>query len=387
MTSITISDAFDSGRIQSVQADQADDIQLRIDSDSNSDFRQWFHCSIQGIYGENCTVRFVNASETSYVEGWDGYNVCASYDRDEWFRIPCRYENGELIAEFTAEQDRIYLAYFTPYSHERHLSLLARAQASGLVELTTLGQTVDGRDMDRLIISGVPADQRDSLKQIWVIGRQHPGETMAEWFIEGMLGALLDEDHAISTSLLTQAVFHVVANMNPDGSARGNLRTNATGANLNREWMEPTMAQSPEVYLVRQAMQQTGIDLFLDIHGDEALPYNFVAGCEGNPSYNETLATLESSFKVAWQRTCPDFQDVHGYDKDEPGKADLGIATNYIGEHFGCLAYTVEMPFKDNKDWPDEMFGWSSERCQLFGESVLMPVHEVLPNTVSKRGQ
>lgn len=386
MTAITVSDAFDSGRIELFKAEQADDIQLRIDADSNADFRQWFHCSIQGIYAEDCKIRFVNASECSYVEGWEGYNVCASYDRDEWFRVPTRYENGELIAEFTAEQDRIYLAYFTPYSQERHLSLLARAQASGLVELTTLGQTVDGRDMDRLIISAVPADQRASLKQIWVIGRQHPGETMAEWFIEGMLGALLDEDHSMSSSLLRQAVFHVVPNMNPDGSARGNLRTNAAGANLNREWMEPSMAQSPEVYLVRQAMQQTGIDLFLDIHGDEGLPYNFVAGCEGNPSYTDTLAALESRFKTAWQRVCPDFQDVHGYDKDEPGKADLRIATNYIGEHFGCLAYTVEMPFKDNRDWPDEMFGWSSERCQLFGESVLMPIHEVLPETVNKRG-
>ena len=28
--------------------------------------------------------------------------------------------------------------------------------------------------------------------------------------------------------------------MNPDGSVRGNLRTNAAGANLNREWMTPS---------------------------------------------------------------------------------------------------------------------------------------------------
>ena len=37
-------------------------------------------------------------------------------------------------------------------------------------------------------------------------------------------------------------------NVNPDGSIRGHLRTNATGANLNREWQDPTLERSPEVH-------------------------------------------------------------------------------------------------------------------------------------------
>ena len=35
--------------------------------------------------------------------------------------------------------------------------------------------------------------------------------------------------------------------MNPDGSYRGHLRTNACGANLNREWKAPNLEHSPEV--------------------------------------------------------------------------------------------------------------------------------------------
>ncbi len=85
--------------------------------------------------------------------------------------------------------------------------------------------------------------------------------------------------------LLQQAVFYVVPNMNPDGSVRGHLRTNAAGVNLNREWQTPSVQQSPEVFLVRQKMLEVGVDMFLDIHGDENLPYNFVAGAEGVPSY------------------------------------------------------------------------------------------------------
>ena len=28
---------------------------------------------------------------------------------------------------------------------------------------------------------------------VWIIARQHPGESMAEWFVEGLLERLIDE--------------------------------------------------------------------------------------------------------------------------------------------------------------------------------------------------
>src|SRR5690606_23531050 len=110
-------------------------------------------------------------------------------------------------------------------------------------------------------------------KKIWVIGRQHPGETMAEWLIEGMLERLLDRNDPVARTLLEKASFHVVPNMNPDGSRRGHLRTNAAGTNLNRAWAAPSMEKSPEVFLIRERMQSRGVDFSLDVHGDEELPY------------------------------------------------------------------------------------------------------------------
>lgn len=62
--------------------------------------------------------------------------------------------------------------------------------------------------------------------------------------------------------------------MNPDGSARGHLRTNAVGSNLNREWATPSKELSPEVLCVRNEMEKQGVDYCLDVHGDEGHPYN-----------------------------------------------------------------------------------------------------------------
>lgn len=79
---------------------------------------------------------------------------------------------------------------------------------------------------------------------------------MAEWFMEGFLDELADPHNAFSNRALKHAVFYVVPNINPDGAIRGHLRTNAAGANLNREWAEPSMEHSPEVSCRR--LQRSG---------------------------------------------------------------------------------------------------------------------------------
>lgn len=370
-----ISTRFDAGALTVTDLSNPADIRLALRPDNASDFAQWFYFRLQGAAYQNCVMHFENAAQAAYPEGWEDYQACASYDRQNWFRVPTRYENGVLTIEHTPLANSIYYAYFEPYSSEQHLNLLGDAQGSGLCQIDDLGSTVEGRDMNLLTIG----NQVQSDLKVWVIARQHPGETMAEWFVEGLLARLLDPQDATARALLDQATFYIVPNMNPDGSALGNLRTNAAGANLNREWLAPTLEKSPEVYYVREKMRATGVDLFLDIHGDEAIPYVFVAGTEGVPAYNERIAALEAQFKAAFAAASPDFQDEHGYEKDAPGQANLSMATAWVGQNFGCLAYTLEMPFKDNHNLPDDDFGWNGQRSLRLGEAVLSAVLNVLP--------
>lgn len=369
-----INSNFDSGNIKVIDCTTASNIQLEINKDTNSDFYQWFHFRLQGAQEQDCKMRILNASGAAYPEGYENYHAVASYDRETWFRVPSSYDGKELVIEHTPEFNSVFYAYFAPYSYEQHLNLVNDAQLSPECELVSIGETVQGRDIDMLIV-GEPSPEK---KKIWVIARQHPGESMAEWFMEGFLGRILDEDDAVSRTLLNKAVFYVVPNMNIDGSILGNLRSNAAGANLNREWAEPKLDFSPEVYHVRNMMDKYGCDLNIDIHGDEALPYNFIASIEGIPSFDERLKNLSEKFIESWIASCPDFQDTHAYPKNEPGKGNLAICSKHIGERFKCLSLTVEMPFKDNNDLPDPEFGWSPERSILFGESILHPIFQVV---------
>jgi murein tripeptide amidase MpaA len=379
MPSLHISSQFDAGAIEVVSLDDPQDIQLRIRQDNASEFVQWFYFCLHGAAGLPVRLNFLNAGQSAYPKGWEGYRVVCSYDHQNWFRLDTDFDGQVMRTTFTPASNLVYLAYFEPYSHERHLDLIGSAANSAHVTSEHLGSTLEGRAMTLLrvtdVTSATPMAQK---KKVWLIARQHPGESMAEWFAEGFLERLLDDADPVARVLLDKCVFYVVPNMNPDGAVRGNLRTNAAGANLNREWAAPSLEKSPEVYWVRQKMLDVGVDLNLDAHGDEGLPYNFVVGTEDTPGYNPCIAALADAFKVSWLAASPDFQTTHGYPRGKHGDANMTLATNWIGQQFDCLAFTIEMPFKDNADLPDEQVGWNGERAKRLGASVLQPLLAVV---------
>lgn len=373
--SLTISSAFDSGNIVVKDASDPMNVRLDIAKDHQSDFYQWFHFRVSGEKGQKLRLVIENAGGAAYPKGWENYQAVVSEDLMDWRRVPTAYDGQSLTIETTLNVNAIYVAYFAPYSSERHSMLVAGAQNYAEGRISVLGQTLDGRDLD-LITLGEPGPEK---RKIWITARQHPGETMAEWWMEGFLERMLDPISAISKDLMSRAVFYIIPNMNPDGSARGHLRTNAAGVNLNREWAEPSMAKSPEVYLTLQKMIETGCDLALDVHGDEAMPYNFIAGAEGIPGWSDRLAGLQESFKSAYVKSSNGaFQTQFGYPISSAGKANLAICTNALAERFDCLAMTLEMPFKDDANHPDADYGWSPARCKALGASALSPILAVM---------
>lgn len=368
---IRISQGFDSGSIEVVNAERADDIRLRLRADNAADFRQWFHFRVHEAAGVPLRMVFENAAEAAYPDGWPGYRAVASYDREHWFRVSgTRYEGGELIVEHTPERDNIYYAYFEPYSHERHLALLGRAEMSPYAQVRSLGGTIEGRQVDAVIV-GRP---RPDCAPVWIIARQHPGESMAEWLVEGLLERLLDAADPVARRIREKACLYIVPNMNPDGAVLGNLRTNAAGANLNREWMTPSASISPEVLWVRDEMELTGCALFLDIHGDESLPYVFIDGAEMVPGFSAETAARQAQFLDGLSRVSPDFQRAHGYAADRFGEEMLSLASKWVAHRFGCVSLTLEMPFKDNALLPDGQTGWSGARSKCLGAAMLQPI-------------
>ncbi|MNZ51984.1 Zinc carboxypeptidase precursor [compost metagenome] len=358
---------FDSGNIQVIDAGNPQQVLLALRPDLSSAHFQWFHFRVDGLQvGQSHGFSLTNAAQSSYTGGWPGYRAVASYDQKDWFRVPTRYDEAGLHFTLDAQQPQVWFAYFEPYSRARHDALIAQAIDKAGAEPLACGKSLQGRDIPLLRISRNPAASR----RIWLIAQQHPGEHMAEWFMEGLIERLQVKGDAELDHLLAHADLYLVPNMNPDGAFAGNLRTNAAGKDLNRAWQAPSAEESPEVLFVQQQMQRSGVDLFLDIHGDEEIPYVFAAGCEGNPGFTPRLERLESEFRQRLEAR-GEFQSVHGYPNDEPGQANLTLACNFVGQTYDCLSLTLEMPFKDHDLAPDPRTGWNGARSKRLAGAVL----------------
>ena len=418
-TSVSISDAFDGGNGKLVKTEVIDGqltVFVDIKKDPFTELEKMHHSqyfsfrsSIKGLPapdnddGNGTTlVKYVlaNAGDASYPSAWDGSTTFYSTTPSEpssWKRkLDTTYDSGtgELSWTHTYTHDQgsasAYFAYFPPFSYERHLNLISKCEAAPSASVQSLGQTLDGREMECITVGTGP-------KTCWIIHRQHPGENMAEFYAEGLLARLLglDSGYAVDgmvRNVLNMYTFYIVPNMCPDGAFRGHLRTNAAGQNLNREWCSsgseengdfyeaPTLKRSPEVYHVLQKMDETGCDMFLDVHGDEELPFNFLAGGEGCANWRQRSATLHGAFLTKYSQTNSDMQVPVGYDRpEEPGQGSTNGCSNQIMTRFDCLAATLEMPFKDCLSNPDQERGWNGARAAMLGSSVLEALAYVGP--------
>lgn len=419
-STLSISDSFDGGNIEHVATTEAPEggprlftVWLRIKPDVYSELERTAHsqyfcfksvlsttASATATEESNpVTVRYVieNAGQVSYPQAWRGSTAFVGTnlnDANAWERADTTFspESGHLswtVRHQLPHTSTVYCCYFPPFSYQQHLELLAEC-APFATRIESLGQTLDGRDVDCVVAGAGPL-------ACWVIHRQHPGEPMASYFARGLLHRLLgvstngEVDGQVARAM-SAFTFYVVPLMCPDGAVRGHLRTNGVGANLNREWATvkedypaPSLVRSPEVYSVLRRMDQTGVDAFVDVHGDEELPFNFLSGSEGSLHWGPRLQGLHGAFCAAYCRANSDMQANVGYLPPPPGRrAALNIATNAIADRFDCLSVTLEMPFKDCLSNPNPTRGWSPNRASMLGASLidaLVYVHPYLRNS------
>ena len=371
---LSITAAFDSGNIV-VHDIAGTTATLSIRKDRESDFFQWFHFRASAPAGSDVVLRIADLASSAYPDGWPDYSARFSEDRETWLCASTSYDaaedGGSLTIRATLTTGIAWFAYFAPYSMERHHDLIDSALASEGVTHRTLGHSLEGQPIDCL-------EMGEGDKQVWLYARQHPGESMAEWWMEGALAMLTDPADPHARLLRQRCRFHVVPNMNPDGSVRGHLRTNFAGVNLNREWHEPTPERAPEVLCVRNAMDESGVHFAMDIHGDEAIPAVFLAGFEGIPNWTDALGAKFTRYGETLARRTPDFQTKLGYGIAPSGKANLSMSTNQLANRFGCVAMTLEMPFKDNRDLPDPIAAWSPERAMILARDCLATLAELI---------
>ncbi len=338
---MTITADFECGNII-VESITASDVALSIRADSNAEYFQWFYFKDTPPQGIERRYRIYNAYAASYHQAWVQFNVLASYDEETWFRIPSYYDGSHLIWSHRAEHEQISFAFFVPYLAERRANLINQVSSASHVQHQVLGKTLKGNNSDLLIFGDA---SRTDAKTIWIVSRQHAGEPMAEYATEAIILRLADTEDADAQKLLDHATVYIVPNVNPDGSALGNLRANSAGIDLNRIWDDPKDT-APEIKLIVDKIAETGVDYFIDMHGDETRPFIWII--QPDVEFSAEIGAKQDQFiqYLADHHQKNELQDPPTHIVGVEG-LQLGMSINTISTLYGCPAWVVELPFKE----------------------------------------
>lgn len=367
---IRVSTGFDSGRVEVAHVG-AHGATLRVPHDVAAPrFRQWFAFDVEREGGGELEINLENAGECTWADAMGGdYRVYFS-EGEAWHRAASSLVGGRLVLRQQLTNDRARFAYYPPYPARRLADVRRWLRKAG-GEREELAKSSRGHVLERFSV-GAPGR-----KNVWVIAQQHPGEQMAGWFVEGLMEALTDGTRP-GRRLLEVARVHVIPRMNLDGAALGNHRTDAAGVDQNRAWDSAT--PPIEVAAARAAMKAFGGDLFVDVHGEERLPWVFAQAADhyaGRPAeVDEALRRFEEAMKSA----TPDFQTTHKYPYDASGKPSLAFGSNWAQAELGCPALTLEMPFSDHRDRPNPR-GFFPGRARKLGRRAVLGMLAALGET------
>ena len=127
-------------------------------------------------------------------------------------------------------------------------------------------------------------------------------------------------------------------------------------------------------------MQAAGVDAFLDIHGDEALPYVFTDGNERLPIIRRAWRRSSRGSRRRCRFANPDFQTVHGYPADKETKVNLTVASKWVGHTFGGPRTDAGDALQGQRRLPDPVHGWNGARSQRLGADTLTALYAMLPS-------
>jgi hypothetical protein len=201
--------------------------------------------------------------------------------------------NNEATIRVTPDSDQFWVAHIEPYTASRLDRFLEEIRGSPDLKDEVFGKSVEGRDLHVLTIPGRRIG--DPPPVVWLLCRQHAWETGTSFVGEGAIRYLLSEEAA---GLRGRFEFRIVPMLDPDGCARGGVRFNRNGYDLNRNWdtADPENAESrklmPEICAAKQLIRSTK-GIFLTLHNQET--GEWLSGSEKHP---ETAARLFAALQA-----------------------------------------------------------------------------------------
>jgi hypothetical protein len=258
------------------------------------------HFQLQARPGSRLTLEFRDLDNV-----WNGQSgsvarelktVVVSEDGKEWRPVALESLSGDRV-RLAVEMPgpRLYVARVEPYGLSDLDRLLSSIRQHPLVEITSIGKTVEGRELEIIRLGHVQAGHR-----VFLRARAHPWESGGNWVVEGLIHRLLRDDE-LARRCLERYCVYILPMANKDGVARGRTRFNLEGKDLNRDWDKPADRRlAQENYALEkwlEEMLQSGRPphLALELHNDGAGKLHIsMCPVPDLDRYLQHMATLEA---------------------------------------------------------------------------------------------
>ncbi|MGH9422338.1 MAG: M14 family zinc carboxypeptidase, partial [Thermoanaerobaculia bacterium] len=252
-----------------------------------------------------------------------------------------------LSLHIQAAKATFWIAHCAPYTNETLAKLRDEIRGNADFHEQTIGKTLGGRD---LFLWTITHGKSKTKKTIWLMFRQHSWESGSSWVGEGAIRTLLASD---SKKLRDRVIWKIVPICDPDGVARGGVRFNAKGFDLNRNWDVVDPIKMPEITAQRNAVKQwlaagNRIDLLLSLHNTETGEY-----LEGPPDGGENgkfKPLAERVFEILSQHTtfAPTQPLRYAEETTTPGKPGRMTVIQGLYRDFGIAGFLMEQRISYN---------------------------------------
>lgn len=119
-------------------------------------------------------------------------------------------------------------------------------------------------------------------KTIMIIARQHPGETLSSYFIEGIITGIID-----NLDKIEETKFIIFPIVNQKGVKNGNHRY-TEGHDYNRLWDKEGIIK--EIDYIKKVATENNITMFIDVHCDELTEKDYMRTNKYN--HDKTVAGM-----------------------------------------------------------------------------------------------
>lgn len=299
----------------------------------------WFYFCIQGTEAPAVRCELRNADQClGPRQGWRNARPVFSADGRSWQRV-ARAEYVEEATDFgyfaftvPVVGRRTYVAYCYPYT-TADLETLLQSTGKPRFELCRSAE-------DRVVPYVRLGNHGNPQRSVWVLARQHAGETPSSYVVEGLIRTLGQGD---LRSLETTA-YHIVPMLDVDGVYHGRYGKDQEPVDFNRDWRDHPVRHEVIALLraLRASHDQAPVSLVVDLHaphhGDTSV-YAF-----GGRENDERSSELRAEFLRLLEEQGP---ATIGFRRSDY-RADYHperSARDYLGRTLGATVLTLEVSY------------------------------------------